>query len=324
MITLRSIALVLLTLSPLTAQDPQQQQATGESSSATQQAPESNQKADEGHGSPAKSTMEMGDSEFFIQQFSHTVPHLLWQPEISPDPEINRYFAFYDVNQFQLITIVLVFVVFMLVLGSFGSGQTPWIIRIFRGWCLWLRDEVVYAVMGREEGKVYAPYFIFLFFFITFGNLISIIPGSVTMSATIFVTGALSLLTFAMMLVGGMLKQGPGKFWITLLPPHLPLWVIPLMVVIELMSLIVKPFALTLRLFANMLAGHLIIASFIGMIFLFAKIMDMGWLSWATAVPALAMAIFIFVIESFVAILQAYIFTYLSIIFVQQALHPAH
>ncbi len=312
MSTVRIFALFLLAMSPLAAQEvpTQQEQPPAEQ--------------EQGHAAEAIPTMEMDDVAFFSTQFAHLKPHPLWHPQISPDPDVNRFFIFYDVNLFQLISIGLVFIVFMLVLASFGSPSTPWFIRIFRGWCLWLRDEVVYAVMGKEDGRAFAPYFIFLFFFLTFGNLISIIPGSVTMAATVFVTAALAMMTFTMMIVGGMLKQGPIKFFVTLLPPHLPIAMIPLMAVIEVIALFVKPFALTIRLFANMMAGHMIIYSFIGMIFLFAKMMELGWLSWATAIPAAGMTIFILVIESFVAILQAYIFTYLSIIFVQQALHPAH
>ncbi|MHC5063473.1 MAG: F0F1 ATP synthase subunit A [Planctomycetota bacterium] len=307
----RIIVLTLLILSPVAAQDvPPQQGGNPAAGEVDQSAP--------------KSTMEMSNKEIFITQFSHLVPHIMWQPEISPDPDVNRLFAFYDVNLFQIISIGLVFIVFTLVLGSFGPGGTPWIIRIFRGWCLWLRDEVVYGVMGKEEGRAFAPYFIFLFFFLIFGNLISIIPGSVTMAATVFVTGALSLITFVMMVVGGMLRQGVVKYWVSLLPPNLPIAMIPLMVVIEIIALFVRPFALTIRLFANMLAGHLIIYSFIGMIFLFAKMMEMGWIAWATTIPAIGLTVFILIIESFVAILQAYIFTYLSVIFVQQSLHPAH
>jgi F-type H+-transporting ATPase subunit a len=73
-----------------------------------------------------------------------------------------------------------------------------------------------------------------------------------------------------------------------------------------------------------MLAGHLVIYSFVGMIFLFAQMLQMSGFAWATAVPAVAMGVFISIIEAFVALLQAYIFTYLSIVFVQQSLHPAH
>src|SRR5690606_38607120 len=98
-----------------------------------------------------------------------------------------------------------------------------------------------------------------------FMNLIGLVPSSVTATASVFVTASLALVIFALMLVGGMMKQGVVAFWKNLLPHGLPAWLVPLMFVLELVGLLVKPFALTIRLFANMLAGHLVIYSFIGM-----------------------------------------------------------
>lgn len=309
-------ALALFCELPVCAQESPEAPAAGQEPAAAQAAGD--------HGHEAVPTMEMGNGDFFINQFSHLMPHELARPELSSDPGVNELFVFYDVNLFQVITLGLMVVIFGLVLGSFGGGSTPWILRVFRGWCLWIRDEMVYAVMGKEEGRAFAPFFIYLFFFLAVGNLVGLVPGSVTFSATVFVTGALALLTLVMMLGFGMMKQGVVKFWVNLLPHGLPLPLIPLMVVLELVGLLVKPFALMIRLFANMLAGHLVVYAFVGMIFLFAKMMEMGAVAYGTALPTVAMAVFIYIIESFVAILQAYIFTYLSIIFVQQAMHPAH
>ena len=122
----------------------------------------------------------------------------------------------------------------------------------------------------------------------------------------------------------GMKQNGVVGFWKGLLPHGLPVGLIPLMIPIELIGLVVKQFALTVRLFANMLAGHLVIASVIGLIFVFTIMFKGSAFSYVTAVPALGMAVFIFIIESFVVLLQAYVFTYLSIIFLHQAIHQEH
>ncbi len=273
---------------------------------------------------PQKSTMSMDNGDFFLDLFGHLVPHVVFAPTISPDASINNAVKFYNVNLWQLFALVAILLAFVPVLGSFGKRSNPWIVRVFRGWALWIRDEMVFKVMGKEDGAKFAPYFVYLFFFIAFMNLLGLVPGGTTATATVFVTGALALVTLAMMIVGGMITQGPVAFWVHLLPSGLPVALIPLMAVVELVGLFVKPFALTIRLFATMLAGHLVLYSFLGMIFLFAKLTGMGVVSWATALPGFGLAVFITILESFIVLLQAYIFTYLSIIFVQQSMHPAH
>ena len=276
------------------------------------------------HHVAPKSTMQYETSEFFTSLFSHLVPHAIFTPEIAKDAQVNRWLTFYDVNAFQIGVVVLLFLLFGSVLASFKTARPPWLIRVFRGWVRWIRDEMVYPVMGKEDGARFVPYFVYLFFFLSFLNVAGLIPGSKTATATVYVTGALALVTLAMMVGGGMLKQGPGAYWLNLLPHGMPKALVPLMAFVELVSVFTKPFALMIRLFANMLGGHLVLYSFVGMIFMFAKMMEMGWLSWPIALPVTAMAVFITVLEGFVALLQAYIFTYLSVIFVQQALHPEH
>ena len=277
----------------------------------------------EGH---VQSTMEMDSSEFFIRQFVHLVPHPVFGGghENEGDAHAVGLFTFYDVNLFQLIALGIILVLFLWVAGSFNSSNPPWLVRVLRGWVHWIRDEVVYKNMGKEEGERFAPFFVFLFFFILVMNLLGLIPGSVTATATAYVTGALAIMIFGVMVGGGMMKQGPVNYLKHLLPGGLPTWLIPLMAIVELIGLFVKPFALMIRLFANMLAGHLLIYSFIGMIFIFAKQMDMGAVAYIPAVLTAAMAIFINIIEAFVVVLQAFIFVFLSVLFVQDSLHPSH
>jgi ATP synthase subunit 6 len=281
--------------------------------------------ASDGQAHATKPTMDMAPGDFFLEQYSHLVPHAVFTPDVSPDPARNQLLAFYNVNLFQVGVVVLIALLFLSVRFSFGAARTPWILRVFRGWCLWIRDEMVYSVLGEKDGEKLAPYFIFLFFFIAFLNLVSLVPGSVTAMATVFVTGALALLSLAMIIAFGVKAQGVGGFVKHLVaPPGVPAFVLPIMAPVEILSLFVKPFALMVRLFANLLAGHMVLYSFVGMIFVFAKLTNQGAFAYATAVPAVGLAIFVTILESFIVILQAYVFTYLSIIFVGQVLHPEH
>ncbi len=270
-------------------------------------------------------TADMPDAAFFVKQYEHLVPHKVWTPSLSPDPARNELLAFYNVNLYQLGAVILMALLFLGVRFSFGAARTPWVLRVFRGWCLWIRDEMVNPVVGEEHGKQVAPYFIFLFFFIAFLNLVSLVPGSVTAMATVFVTGALAVLTLIMIIGFAIKAQGLGGFLKHLVaPPGVPVFVLPIMAPVEILSLFVKPFALMMRLFANLLAGHMVLYSFVGMIFVFAKLLGMGALSYVTALPSLGLGIFVGILESFIVLLQAYVFTYLSLIFVGQVLHPSH
>ncbi|MEO0481294.1 MAG: F0F1 ATP synthase subunit A [Planctomycetota bacterium] len=315
-------------------------------------------------------TMEMEDSEFFDDFYSHLVPHELFGghgddvhgdavhgdagegheghsegegsegegSEVgSHDGEAHGSHAdggdgghgrslltFYDVNLWQVISVLLMFAIFLQVLASFRSGANSWFIRVFRGWCRWIRDEMVAPAMSPEDTKTFTPFFIYMFFFIAFANVLGMLPNGTTATATIFVTGTLAMVTFAVMIFGGMKRQGAANFWKNLIPHGLPVFLVPLLAVLEVVGLLVKPFALAIRLFANMLAGHLVLYSFIALIFLIAKGFEMSAGSYAIAVLPVGMAVFISVIEAFVALLQAYIFTLLSITFIQAALHPEH
>jgi F-type H+-transporting ATPase subunit a len=282
------------------------------------------------HGDGAqKPTVEMSDAEIFGELQSHSKPHPWW-PHVEHG-ETPPAWAIYNFNVWQWISCGLLLAIMLAVSNSFhGRGKPGWLTRVFRGWCRWIRDEMVYNVMGKEEGRAWTPFFLFLFFFVAGQNVIGLIPGipgvmqPVTATGTPFVTAPMAIITFALMLGFGMKKHGVFGFIKGLLPPGLPVALIPLMLPIELIGLVVKPFALTVRLFANMLAGHLAISSLIGVVFVFTKMFGGSMWSYATAVPAIGMAAFLYVIESFVVLLQAYIFTYLSIIFLHQAMHQEH
>lgn len=178
---------------------------------------------------------------------------------------------------------------------------------------VFLRDEVILPNTG-EEGRPYLPYFLTLFFFILVVNLLGLIPGSATATGNIAVTAGLALCTFGLINVAGIRRYGVVRHFQNFIPHGLPIWLVPLMLPLELIGLVTKSFALCIRLFANMIAGHIVILAFLAMIFLFGSVF-VGF----AAVPA---AVGISMLEIFVAFLQAYIFTLLSSIFVGASLHP--
>ncbi len=172
-----------------------------------------------------------------------------------------------------------------------------------------VRDEIAVKNIGARDAARYTPYLCTLFFFILFMNLLGLVPWMATATANLSVTMALALFTFALTQAAGIRTQGLRGYLLHLtggVPTSLwPLWLI--MVPVEFLGLFTKPFALTVRLFANMLAGHFVILGFLGLIFA---------VSAAVAPVSVAMALFMFMLELFVAFVQAYIFAMLSSLFI--------
>ena len=177
---------------------------------------------------------------------------------------------------------------------------------------VFVRDEIVIPNIG-EEGRPFLPYFLSVFFFVLFMNLLGMIPGSATATGNISVTASLALCTLFMINAAGVRAHGVGGYVKSLVPHGMPVWLLPLMYPIELLGLLTKSFALSIRLFANMIAGHIVILAFLELIFLFGKL----WVAPLSVAAALGINL----LELFVAFLQAYIFTLLSAIFVGSAIH---
>ncbi|MEA1997672.1 MAG: F0F1 ATP synthase subunit A [Gemmatimonadota bacterium] len=215
------------------------------------------------------------------------------------------------------ISAALIFILFRALAASQRKKQTSGrYINFLEPFVLYVRDEMVYPIMGDKFGRKYLPFFLTQFFFILFANLLGMIPGMATATGNLAVCATLACTTLFAILVMGMVEQGLFTFWKNLVPPGMPVWLIPLLFPIEVISIFIKCFALTIRLFANMTAGHIVILTFIGLIFIFH--------SYLVAVPSIGFALFIYVLELFVAFLQAFIFTTLSIIFINMAIHPEH
>jgi F-type H+-transporting ATPase subunit a len=184
------------------------------------------------------------------------------------------------------------------------------------------RADFIYPNMGVERGRLFTPFLMTLFLFILIMNLLGMVPFGAAATSNVYVTGALAAIVFACMLVGGMWKQGPIKFWLNLVPHGVPIAVWPMLFLIELMGLIIKPFALMVRLAANMTAGHIVIFSLMSFIFLFGDML--GNAAWALAPFPAAVIVLFSLLELLVAFIQAYVFTMLTAVFVGMSFDPHH
>jgi len=310
----------------------------------------------------AEEPREMSAGEMFMTLFQHVVPHAVagvwWGGEAglafvppyetgpdgeplhvdehghavafhSPEEFEEHYraefgggggFLLYNLTVMQLVAAGVAILLFGSVararVDGAPKGRTY---NVVESIVLFVRDEMVYDALGKEAGRRFVPFFLTQFFFILFMNLLGLLPGKGwfggTATANLATTAGMAATSFLCIHLVGMREHGVLRHWRNFIP-HVPLYLVPLLAVIEAIGILVKPFALTVRLFANMLGGHLVILSFFGMAYLFQ--------SWGVAIPALAFAVGIGLLEVLVAFIQAYIFTYLSVIFVGASLHPEH
>lgn len=189
----------------------------------------------------------------------------------------------------------------------------------FEAMVLFVRDEIAIANIG-HGGEKFAPYIMTMFFFILAMNLLGLMPWGATATGNLAVTGALALTAFLTIEISGMRALGPKGYMKTIVfaPPGTTgitkVLLTAIMIPVELIGKIVKPFALMLRLFANMTAGHFVILSLLGLIFLFGT--APGPIRWGVAVGSVGFVLFMMFLELLVALLQAYIFTLLTSVFI--------
>jgi F-type H+-transporting ATPase subunit a len=224
---------------------------------------------------------------------------------------------------YMLLAAIIVGLVFVLsarsVAGAQARGRPP---KGFAGsmeaLALYIRQEVVLPNVG-HHGEGYAPYLLTLFFFILAMNLLGLLPWGATATGNIAVTAALAVMAFLVIEVTGMRTLGPKGYLKTIfyLPPGLPggpggaflkVVLLAVMTPIELIGKLAKPFALAVRLFANMTSGHVLVLALIGLTFLFQ--------SYAVGLGASVLATGVMLLELFVAFLQAFVFTLLTSVFI--------
>lgn len=181
-----------------------------------------------------------------------------------------------------------------------------------------IRDGLVLPNMG-QEGKNFVPYFCTLFLFILSVNLAGMIPGLKTATSNISVTGALALCSGGVILYSGLKFHGLIGFIKGFVPSGTPWWLVPLIFPLEVISTVIKVCVLAIRLFANMLSGHMVLICLLLIIFIVGK-MNFG-AGAGSVIPAMGLEIFMTCLELLVAFLQAYVFSLLTAIFAGSVIH---
>jgi F-type H+-transporting ATPase subunit a len=187
--------------------------------------------------------------------------------------------------------------------------------NLFEMLVLFVRDELAIKNIGKEEGPRFVPYLLTAFFFILAMNLLGLFPWMATATGNIAVTCGLALCTFFVTQAAGIRAAGLGGYLKHLTGGVAP-WLWPIMIPVEVLGLFTKPFALTIRLFANMLAGHIVIFFLLGLIFMLRNP--------AVALVSVPFAFGIYLLELFVAFVQAYVFTMLSALFIGMSVAMGH
>jgi F-type H+-transporting ATPase subunit a len=171
------------------------------------------------------------------------------------------------------------------------------------------------------EGMKFFPFVFTLFMFVLTLNMISLIPHTFSVTSQIIITAALALTVFFTVLTYGFIKNG-FRFFNVFVPKGVPLYILPLIVFIELMSFLTRPLSHSVRLFANMLAGHITLQVFAGFVVLLGT--AFGAIGWIGGALPLLMVILLYALETLVAFLQAYVFAILTCIYLNDAIHPGH
>ncbi|QJX47079.1 F0F1 ATP synthase subunit A [Hymenobacter taeanensis] len=192
-----------------------------------------------------------------------------------------------------------------------GTGAPRGIQSFFEPVIVFIRDEVAKKSIGPKYER-YMPYLLTVFFFIWFNNLMGLLPGAANLTGNIAVTLTMAVITLLVTLF-----SSNKNYWHHIFAtPGVPKALLPIMVPVEIIGIFVKPFSLMVRLFANITAGHIVILSFISLIFIFKSV--------AVSPVSIAFGLFINMLELLVAILQAYIFTLLTAMYIGGAVEEHH
>lgn len=218
-----------------------------------------------------------------------------------------------NVAQLMLCILILV-LIFLTIAGRYKANPNSapkGIQSFFEPIIMYIRDDIAKPMIGEHYAR-FLPYLLTVFFFIWFNNLLGLLPGSANVTGNIAVTGTLAAITFLITTFSGNKNYWKHILWTPGVPTIFKLLVVP----IEIVGMFTKPFSLMVRLFANITAGHIIILSLLGLIFMFENA--------GVAAVSIPFSLFMMALELFVALLQAYIFTLLSAMYIGAAVEEHH
>src|ERR1700744_5141556 len=225
---------------------------------------------------------------------------------------------FTNASAFMLLAVVIISV--LMIGGSAGKQLVPGPFQSVAEITYEFVATTIRSTAG-HEGMKFFPLVFSLFMFICVSNLIGVIPYAFTLSSHIIVTATLALLVFFTVLIYGFYKNGL-KFFKIFVPSGIPIFILPLVVFIEVFSFFLRPVSHSVRLFANMLAGHIALKVFAGFVALLG--FSLGTIGWGGGVLPLGLTVGIYALEILVEFLQPYVFPILTCIYLNDALHPGH
>jgi F-type H+-transporting ATPase subunit a len=231
----------------------------------------------------------------------------------------NKLFGIFDMRITKLVLMmwiaalitILIFIPVARSLKKNNVSKSKWI-NLWESLVSFVHDFIVEPNFHHQTIKKAMPYFCSLFFFILFCNILGLIPSMKTATGNLAVTAGLASLTLFGIVGVGVVKHGPFGYLKSLVPHGVPIFVAPIILVIEIFSVIIKPFALTIRLFANMLSGHVVVIIFLYLVMMFQ--------SYWVGIGSVLGALMINFLELLVIFMQAFIFSYLSAMFIGSSL----
>jgi len=230
----------------------------------------------------------------------------------------NQAIYFTISSLYMLVTVAIISV--LTIGGVAGARLVPGRFQSIAEMSYEFAADMVRTTAG-NEGMRFFPLVYSLFMFILVANLIGIIPYTFSITSHIIVTAAFALLVFFNVLVYGFYRNGP-RFFRIFVPSGVPAYILPLIVSIEIISFLSRPLSHSVRLFANMLAGHITLNVFAGFVAMLGA--SLGVVGWIGGILPLAMTVALIALELLVAVLQAYVFAMLTCIYLNDTLHPGH